>query len=116
MGGSGWDEDGGRQGGQIKRVIFVGTQPVIINVTDESASRGLCKLLRLGLQDNRLLRKMYGYSGPFFISRCRNNLSSGRSQTDLLALPPERREKKCSPPSRAIAILPAVNMHLFVAL
>lgn len=35
------------QGGQIKRVIFVGTQAAIINVTDETAS--LCKPLHLGL-------------------------------------------------------------------
>lgn len=35
------------QGGQIKRVIFVGTQAAIINVTDEIAS--LCKPLHLGL-------------------------------------------------------------------
>ena len=61
-------QDGGGQGGQIKRVIFVGTQAAIINVTDETASRELCKLLHLGLRDNRLPRKTYGYGRPFFIS------------------------------------------------
>lgn len=54
------------QGGQIKRVIFVGTQAAIINVTDETAS--LCKLLHLGETTGFQVRKTYGYSRPFFIS------------------------------------------------
>lgn len=57
----------------------MGTQAVIINVTDETASLRLCQLLHLGLQDNRLSpRKTYGYGRQFFISHCAVTISSLR--------------------------------------
>lgn len=89
----GFGQDGGGQGGQIKRVIFMGTQAAIINVTDETASWELCKLLHLGLRDNRVPRKTYGYSRLFFISLAAVTISSRAAHRQRTPWPRRRKER-----------------------